>query len=387
LLPAAKAQGFLPQLSNERPLWSVRSKQIGYTPSEFNKFIPTVGGGRVKSLFLDNDRVAVAWLTPDKPESKLIGYLTPVPSHLHLVIVDAHTGGVILRHEWACSSVGVNLAYTPSGNWLVASGHSVSLYSRSFEVDKVLQSVSTRWASTALVSPSDQTFLTFASGFGDELTGQLRDAATFRIRDSWNDKWTAHASIVFSDHYILAQAFEAGTGAKTYLRRVGGNWNPYPLAGYKVAQGMPAVIGFVNDEVVAILPPHELIVKNIRGNELFSLKSPKTNLFAYSWSNSATSWGGQRFAVILGHLRGLRIETLDMYPFLSDDRVVVYSLSEKKAIFSVKVKGLSPWPQWGWSSHPVWNRIVLSPNGLLLAISSDQGLKIYSLPADGQQSH
>ena len=38
-------------------------------------------------------------------------------------------------------------------------------------------------------------------------------------------------------------------------------------------------------------------------------------------------------------MRGLRNENLDMYPFASDDSVVVYSLAARKEIWSIKLRG------------------------------------------------
>ena len=83
--------------------------------------------------------------------------------------------------------------------------------------------------------------------------------------------------------------------------------------------------------------------------------------------------------MILDRLRGLRIDTLDMYPFQSEDRVIVYSIPQRGAIFIVKVKGISPWPTLT-RSHLVWNRIALSPDGQLLGIVSDEGVRVYALP-------
>jgi hypothetical protein len=83
--------------------------------------------------------------------------------------------------------------------------------------------------------------------------------------------------------------------------------------------------------------------------------------------------------VILDRFRGLRSDGLDVYPFLSEDRAVVYSIPQPRVIFSVRVKGRSPWPFLA-PNHPIWNKSALSPDGQLLGIVSDEGVRVYGLP-------
>lgn len=124
----------------------------------------------------------------------------------------------------------------------------------------------------------------------------------------------------------------------------------------------------------------KLTVQTVEGAELFRSAMPERGLFPTPGSPPATSTTGDRFAVILGRMRGLRIEPLDMYPFWSEDRVIVYSISQKSSIFTVKVKGLSPWPINRY--YPMWNSIAISPDGLLLAVASNEGVRVYALPPD-----
>ena len=375
----SKAQTNQPPLSQEPPIWSDKPKQVGYDPSMFRKFRPTVGGDRVRIQFLDDHRLTLSWLTPDNIEGKLIGPLSNVPSHLHLTILDAHTGQQISNHEWSCSSAGVNLAYTASGQWLLSSNQTVTLYSSSFDKVRDLQNV--RIARFyPFVSPSGRTFLSYLSSSHGASSAQLRDSGTFEVVDSWNDARFAQAYIAYSDHFILAQVAKPRTPQQLYLRKIGGEWNPYSVHGSQPAERQHP-FGFVNDDTIAgfRVPGNELVLETVEGADLFSSKVPKPGLYLASWSSSATSIRGERFAVILDRLRGLRIETLDMYPFQSEDRVIVYSIPQRGAIFSVKVKGTSPWPTVS-DPHFVGNRIALSPDGQLLGIVSDEGVQVYVLP-------
>ena len=301
-------------------------------------------------------------------------------SHLHLAILDAHTGQQLSNHEWPCSSVSVNLAYTASGQWLLSSDQMVTLYSPSFDKVRDLQNVRAARFHT-FVSPSGRTFLSYGSDSHGGWSAQLRDSATLDVIDSLNDPRVDKAHFAYSDHFALARIIKPRTPERFELRKIGGESNPYSLP---VNDSQPAarhVLGFVNDDTIASFTGHELVVLTIGGTEMFSSTVPETGLFLSSWATSATSARGGRFAVILDRSRGLRIDTLDMYPFQSDDRVIVYSIPQRGPIFSVKVKGASPWPTLT-SSHPIWNRIALSPDGKLLGITSDEGVRVYVLPPD-----
>jgi hypothetical protein len=75
-------------------------------------------------------------------------------------------------------------------------------------------------------------------------------------------------------------------------------------------------------------------------------------------------------------MRGVTSDFWDLSAFPADDRVVVFDLARRQAIFAVQVEGNSPWPP--FQEHK--NRMALSPNGDLLAILSDDVLHIYQLP-------
>ena len=377
-LPVSKAQTSSSPLTRKAPLWSATPKQVGYDSSVFRKFRAMVGGVEVRVQFLDDQRLALSWLTPDETPTRVIDP-AKVLSHLHLSIVDARNGQQLLSHEWLCTAAGVNLAYTASGQWLLSIGESVTLYSPSFDKLRDLQSVGTQRSHT-FVSPSGRTFLSYVTDPRDAWSAELRDSSTFAVIDSWNDSRLDKARISYSDVFALAQVFHPGRPQQLYIREIGGSWNPYSPA---IQGSQPA--GFANDNTLVSQRGHELIAEITGGTELFSTTLPDVHLFLSSWSTAATSTRGERFAVILDRMRGLRNEGLDMYPFPSNDRVVVYSIPQRDAIFSVKVKGESPWPH--WSSDPVWNRIALSPSGLLLAISSNEGVRVYALPSDEQTNH
>ncbi len=97
---------------------------------------------------------------------------------------------------------------------------------------------------------------------------------------------------------------------------------------------------FVNDELLAVGLRAGSIssIVSVQGSLLFQINlSGKHYLGAI-----APSAQGERFAAIEDRLRGLRSEPLDMYPFGSNEQVLVYSIKDRRAIFAMKLKGTSP---------------------------------------------
>jgi len=127
---------------------------------------------------------------------------------------------------------------------------------------------------------------------------------------------------------------------------------------------------FVNDSTLALAHGRELAVVMLDGTVLLRDSLPKK----FSFSRIVTSSEGQRFAYILTELRGSA--ALDM-EFLTDDRIVVYDLGQRKAIYTRKLKGGSPWIP-PFMEHR--NRAALSPDGKLLALLDEGILEVYQLP-------
>jgi hypothetical protein len=267
----------------------------------------------------------------------------------------------------------VNLAYTAAAQWLLSSDQTVTLYSSSFDKVRELPDVRTGGSHT-FISPSGRTFLSPVSDSHGAWATQLRDSSTFDVLDSWNDARVAKAYFTYSDQFALAQIANPRT---LYLRKVGGDWNPYSIL---VPDSQPpGKIGyrFVNEATIAGFAGDRLAVDAVEDTELFNSTLPEPGLYLSSRSMAATSTHGERFAVILDRSRGVTNDILDLYPLHSDDRVVVYSISKRSAIFSMKVKGNSPWPT---QTHEIWNASALSPDGQLLGIVSDEGARVYVLP-------
>jgi len=226
--------------------------------------------------------------------------------------------------------------------------------------------------SPSLVSQSGRTLLVSVFGPGDAWTPQLLDSATFQIIDSWDDTRFASGHFLYSDGLILA---EIQKQQQWFVREIRKSWKPFSQQVDEPHPTKFAPYGFLNNETLASVCGDELLIQTVDGLKLFRQSIPEHGLFFHAWPTTATSAGGERFAVILDRMRGINNPNLDLYSFRANDRVVVFSIPRRGAIFSVKLIGSSP-----WFSHYLWNSIALSPDGLLLGIVSSEGVRVYAVP-------
>jgi hypothetical protein len=124
---------------------------------------------------------------------------------------------------------------------------------------------------------------------------------------------------------------------------------------------------------------NKMSVATVDGTQKFQVELPKNR----SFGGVATSIGGERFAVIENRQRGVTSAPLDMYAFPSNDRAVVYSITDRRAIYAVRVRGISPWTP--WEDHV--NQLAVSADGTLLAVITDGTLRVYQLPDDNAARH
>jgi hypothetical protein len=171
-----------------------------------------------------------------------------------------------------------------------------------------------------------------------------------------------------SDRWI---AGSCGDPSDLCVREIGQPWRPFHIAWKDVnARVTTAPVQFVNDDTF-VIERSPVIVAKVDSSVLFSVEIPKGRTCI-----PVKPTGGSRFAVVEGRFRGLKSAPLDMYPFLTADRVAVYSLSEPHVVYALKLEGTSPWSP--WAKH--FDDLAISPDGNLLAVVSDGVLKVYRLP-------
>jgi len=369
---AAQAQDPDPPLSRDHPLLEVDLHEFGYDTSSvtrrLQKFVD----------FTDASHLAVAWLTLDDPtQAHETGPLTARPARLHVLVLDAGTGETAGAREWPTPSNLVRFLGARDGKFLTCTGSALRLFSPSLEVIRELNlpkdraclnpiSGNGRWSIPQWgLSPSRRTIL-LSSPVGKAYEDTLLDVDTLTITENWTETIRIRG---ISDHWLLGVC---GQEQEACIRGIHEPWRPIPSIGPD--REMPDLAfsrRFVNDDTL-VMGWNKVIVATVDGTRIFQVELPKNR----SVEGTVTSSGGERFAVIEDRERGLTSKALDIDAFPSNDRAVVYSVPDRREIYSVKIKGTSPWPP--WETHA--NRLSLSADGTLLAILDGARLKIYRLP-------
>jgi hypothetical protein len=377
----AQAREPKPTSANDRPLWEIDLRQFGYERwlRRSTRPLPLVVD------FTDIDHLAVGWIRPDG--ASVAGRndtYGPEPAHLNVVILDAKTGQKQSRTEWPTSAryFSAPLFFgIPDGRLLICSDNVLRLLSPTLEVVRE-QELPDRASCVNVAfqhSPSRRTLLvSILSEHSRRM--ELLDVGTLAVLSSWTEERAASAPfrgiLSISDHWLAGYCGEPN---ELCLRRFDKGWQPFPNGfDAQMDKGQHIPVSFVSDEILVVERKTTGIVA-VDGTVLFRIAPPEKHFLLLP----ATSAGGARFALIEDRFRGLKSEPLDMYPFGANDRALVYGIKDRRSIFSLKLKGTSPWTP--WDVHD--NYLALSPNGTHLAVLSDGVLKIYRLPSDGAEQH
>jgi hypothetical protein len=364
---AAQSQDFDPILSKDRPLLELDLGKFGYDTSSATNRLPKFVD------FTDFNRLALGWVTLDDPSlAGKTGELTARPAHLHVLVLDARTGRKEGMQEWSTPSRPVRFAGVGGGKFLICTASTLRLLSADFEVirEENLPGESACfspffWGGWG-VSPSKR-YLLLSSRSGQSYENNSFDLETFASVAHWTEKRRTND---ISDHW-LAGLCEQG---EMCIREMDQPWRTFHPEGLgkQLSNFKPKSPFFVNDRLLVIEAANEMAAVDVDGKVLFQARLPKKR----SFGSPTRSSGGERFAILENRQRGLTNQTLDMYAFDSNDRVVVFSIPERRAIYAVEVKGRSPWAP--WEAHR--NYVALSPDGALLAVAAGGLLRVYRLP-------
>jgi hypothetical protein len=344
-------------LTTERPLLEMDLRHYGFNSHVRGK------PGHWSVAFVDNEYLVVSLTTLDDPDvGKKAAYLTPAPSHLHAVVLNARTGQKEIVREWATSAFDANLYPVAQGEFLICTGNAIRLLSHDFDLVRELTLSHFSHCTANEVSPSGRSF-SIESGLGKQLQRTVMKTESFSPVTTWSDETL---NVHFSDTYLVGNCLPKG---ELCARKFDTSWAPFA---FYTADRQTRVRSFLDDSTLVLTTRSGLAVVTIDGNPLLHVKLGSKQ----SVGQTAMSSRGQRFAVVEMRMRGVTNEFLDMYAFPADDEVVVYSLPERKAIYARKVKGISPWPP--FLEHR--NRLAISPDGALLAVFDDGILSVYQLP-------
>jgi hypothetical protein len=348
-----------PEPSRNHPLLDIDLRKFGYKPRGSGVLDP------LSLAFTESNDVLVAWTASDGSRNwTKERSTTPVASHLHAAVLDARTGQKIRDGEWPSRYVQAGITPVGKDNFLICALDEIRLLSNDFTTvrDQVLPApVNCRGMR---ISPSRHSFSVTAGG-----DYHVMDVESFQPLAEWSSKDVAHVN--FTDALLVGAC---SPDFDLCIREFNQQWQPFHVVGIKQDLKMYAKVGptFVNETTLSTADGGTMLVVTLEGSILFSVNLPRNFLF----ERIATSTGGKRFAYIETQLRGSR--ALDMSSDF-DDHVVVYDLAQKKAIYTRKLQGGSPWiPPFEYR-----NLIALSADGTLLAILHNGIIQVYQLP-DGE---
>jgi hypothetical protein len=375
---AVPQQAPKPAPTNDRPLLEVdlhKFADANWDPNHIGKAEGTV---RSEIDFAEGNSLLWVYVTRDNNFSpaKRNDPLPPSTGKLHAVLLDAATGDEKAKRDWSVPNVyGVRVAIN-DGTLLTCIDTKLQLFSPRFEslatreVPENNQCMNLRNLKAS--GPSEKKEIFFLSyGYGVSSHADFLDADTLEVTSTSKDNLAD-----ISDRWQIGFC---GKPRQVCFRQADSAWQilKSPLASNQVSRGETRSVGFVNDNIAVIRSDREMEVVKMDSSTLFQVKLSRNRSYGRFVANElGVSSGGERFAVMEEKMEGIDSDFFDMGKFPSDDEIVVYDISERRAIFTLKVKGDSAWPP--FVEHR--NQFALSPDGNRLAVVSDGILRIYRLP-------
>ncbi len=342
----------------DHPLWKVdlRSADLAKQPNLYES--PLAFG------FVGSDKLVVAWF---------VSHPAPLPGSvesatLKAVYVNANTGKLQSNSEWMATSRPLAVHITPSGHLLVRTGQTLRVFSpelkplqeQEFSTPAVFGLTVSPDGARAMVCPASR----------DPSAAQMLNTDTLQVLD------TVPTIVRCGDYFLGNKSILAlrSKDSEVFVRTSGEPWHALSPLSPTSGMGRTRDVRFLNDSVIAVNSgycSHSFSIQTIEGKTLSIVKLPEGRC----WGGIiTTSPGGQYFGVPEERLRGIKNETLDMYPFPSPEQFVVYRLPDIERIFRVKVEGISP-----WFPKQLVQKYALSPDGGRVAVMSNGVIRAYAV--------
>lgn len=373
---ATPPQAAKPAPSQDQPLIEVDLHKFADANWDPNNSEKAGSTARSEIYFSDSRSLIWAWITRDNK--------SPLPKttwHFHAILLDATTGQEMAKHEWPAPFGWGTQFVASNGKFLTCTDNKIRLFSDHFEALAEMEM-------PAHIDCRDAKFLDgsrasacrksvhISHGFNQSRGVETLDTDTLKVISTYSEDKSVYLTDI-TDHWL---AGTCGKPPQVCMRPTAGSWRNinFAEANNQTSALRPASVLLTDENTLVIRGMNQMTVVNTDGSVLFQSRLPKSR--SYGWGaldESSVSCDGERFAVIEDRWRGLESDFLDIYKFLANDEIVVYSIAERRAIYTLKVKGSSPWP-------PFTNRktvFAMSPDGSLLAVVTDGVLRIYKLPA------
>jgi len=355
------------------PIWTIDLRSVGFTG-----FAPKQEqwGIHLKPnplCFVDNKTLIATFVTReeittlarrDQPSETS-------PLRLHAVFLDPEVGIVLATKEWPVTRPRGGVIATGAGRFAVLTPAMIALYSPSRELLKDLKFSSAEQSDLWDLhsSPSGKSIV--AEYHTPEAYFQRIDTNTLTRRP------TSIPTVVFSisdeDVAIARNPYVQSKGFldEVLVQTADGPWQPICSApsGQAGNCGQPE---FVSNNVVALLTPHGFnLVPKAGGDPLLRVAFHDDDWLGHPLYPSAD---GARFAAtVWAHKGGSEFFDIGSQSVLK--RVVVYDIPSRQAVYTLDAKQQKMRNVSG---------IALSPDGSLLAVSTEGLVRVYQLPEVGR---
>jgi hypothetical protein len=367
-----------PAPSEDRPLVDVDLGKFGYhsRPSYGNAHAGSTVSEKIG--FSNEGSLIWVWVTRDNKvahtRQRQNAPNSPERMHLHTEWFDPVTGQEESKGEWPMVAP-FEYLLAKDGRVLTWTQEKLRIFSVGSEESQEIDLQSLLPSTSGQMIRVQEVFSTTNFILVGYLSGQDSESVTLDAR-TLKKIWSVNEDmyirvLAFSDRLLMGVCGKEGYPC---IKPVSGAWGPLYAKG-----SQPSLKGKIfraddNANAILMLSTSEMTVSGVNGLVLFRDEIPKGHRFGTFEPLSSTDDG--KFAVMEMRLRGFESDFLDMGQMLSDDQIIVYSLSEGRAIYVRKVNGNSPWAFWEWH----YNDFALSRDGKFLAVATDEILRVYKLP-------
>lgn len=346
-----------------KPLWQINERKLG-VPRTLPDVVFQIVVLHGRFGFQNNNTLFISWITPDGPLPHVPMRASPtpavlVPSHLHVLFLDAKTGTRLRERELSVPSGPTDLFIPHSGNLLVQAGSSLKLYTPDFVLLNQADLPVNFGSFGSQISPDGRSILVCSrQGFSSKTA--IVDADDLKSLGSLPDG--QQCPVQFGDDSFLFNTSNGHNALQSTIQ----SWENEPHNPTLRVAGDPALVRLLNGDAFMVANGNRMEVRTIDGKLLMTDTLPKKQGFAPT--TAAEARDSTIFAVETTRLT-LQIEAIPIpvpMHLPSGYQIAVYNLKENRRIFAIKTGGIYQY--------------ALSPDGSLFATLSNGWVRVYKLP-------